>query len=91
MSQYKVGKSTITDIKKSEPKLREFKAEKEQLGMRNAAKKAKAMKSSVNEELDRALYIWFRQMREKNFPVSGPLLLEKVSSKTSSDNFCKTL
>ena len=83
MSQYKIGKSTISDIKKSEPKLRKFKAEKEQLGMRNAAKKAKAMKASVNEELDRALYIWFRQMREKNYPVSGPLLLQKVGSKNS--------
>ena len=77
--KFNIGKSTISDIKRSEQKLKDFKSEKSQLGIKNAAKKSKCMKSAGNEELDRALYIWFRQLREKNIPVSGPILLEKVS------------
>ena len=30
------------------------------------------------DKLDQALYIWFRQQREKNIPVSGALLQEKA-------------
>ena len=42
------------------------------------AKKVKTMKVGEYEKLDEALYIWFRQQREKNVPVSGPLLMEKA-------------
>ena len=28
--------------------------------------------------VDQALYVWFRQMREKGVPVTGPILLEKA-------------
>ena len=38
----------------------------------------KAMKMGSYEKLDAALYIWFRQQRVKNIPVSGPFLQEKA-------------
>ena len=78
MWTYNIGKSTISDIKKSEPQLRQFSASKEQLGIKNAAQKAKSMKSSDHEELNQALYIWFRQLREKNVQISGPILRKKI-------------
>ena len=36
------------------------------------------MKIGEYEKLDYALYIWFRQQRELNIPVSGALLQEKA-------------
>ena len=39
---------------------------------------AKTRKVGEYKKLDEALYIWFRQQRDKNIPVSGPLLLEKA-------------
>ena len=51
---------------------------KEQVGLPKASLNAKTLKSASYDELDRALYIWFRQMREKNIPISGPILMEKV-------------
>ena len=38
----------------------------------------KTMKMGSYEKLDAALYIWFRQQRENNIPVSGPFLQEKA-------------
>ena len=39
---------------------------------------AKTMKIGDYEKLGEALYIWFRQQRELNFPVSGAILQEKA-------------
>ena len=78
MNLYGIGKSTVCDIKNSEEKLREFAATREQVGIKNPAKTAKIMKQSNYELLDSALYIWFKQMRERNAPISGPILMEKV-------------
>ena len=33
------------------------------------------MKISEYQKLDEALYIWFRQQREKGMPITGPLLI----------------
>ena len=41
MSQFSIGKSTLNDILRSEGKFKKFKAEKEELGLRGAAKPAK--------------------------------------------------
>ena len=38
----------------------------------------KTMKMGSYEKLDAALYIWFRQQRENNIPLSGPFLQEKA-------------
>lgn len=59
--------------------MKEFSAKKSQLGMTKATKLAKTMRSGENELLDQALFIWFRQCREKNVPVTGPILMEKAA------------
>ena len=79
MSQFSIGKSTLNDILRSEEKFKKFKAEKEELGLTGAAKTAKKVKGGYFDKLDSALYIWFRQEREKGCPVTGPILLEKAS------------
>ena len=75
--KYGIGRSTITDIKKQEGKLRLFKQRMTELGVKNI--KVKAMKIGAHEKLDDALYIWFRQQREKSVPVTGVLLQEKAT------------
>lgn len=77
--KYGIGKSTISDIKKKETEMRAYVSQKTQLGMAKCVKDAKTMHQGYNEELDQALYIWFKQCREKNIPVTGPLLMEKAS------------
>ena len=74
--KYGIGRSTVADIKKNESKLREYKERKTTFGFKKV--QAKVMKSGSYELLDAALYIWFRQRREKNLPVSGALLKEKA-------------
>ena len=80
MKTYGIGKSTISDIKKKEQEFKEFVSKKAQLGIKNADKVTKVMKTGSNNELDQTLYLWFRQCREKNIPVTGPILLEKASA-----------
>lgn len=79
MNQYNIGKSTLNDILRNEDKLKKFKAEKEGLGIPGAAETAKQIKGGNFDKLDSALYIWFRQEREKGCPITGPVLLEKAS------------
>ena len=79
MNQYNIGKSTLNDILRNEDKLKKFKAEKEGLGIPGAAETAKQIKGGNFDKLDSALYIWFRQQREKGCPITGPVLLEKAS------------
>ena len=79
MSQFSIGKSTLNDILRSEVKFKKFKAEKDELGLRVAAKTAKIVEGNVFDKLNSALYIWFRQEREKGCTVTGPILLEKAS------------
>ena len=45
-SQFSIGKSTINDILKSEVKFKKLKAEKEELGLRGAAKMAKIVEEA---------------------------------------------
>ena len=79
MNQFKIGKSTLNDILRSEEKFAQFKAEKNELGIPGAVKTCKAIKYGGFDKLDSALYIWFRQQREKGCPVTGPILIGKAS------------
>ena len=36
------------------------------------------MKVGEYEKLNQALYVWFRQERERNTPVTGPKITEKA-------------
>ena len=76
--KYGIGRSTVADIKKSKSKLLSYKKKTLDMGRLKATEERKAMKLGTFEKLDEALYIWFRQQREKNIPVSGSLLQEKA-------------
>ena len=73
--KYGIGKSTVSDIKNGEDKILSFKDRMITFDKRTA----KCMKLGKFIELDEALYMWFRQEREKGCPVSGPLLAEKAN------------
>ena len=74
--KYGIGRSTVADIKKSASKLEAFKKKMVDMGFKKAS--AKTMKIGDYEKLDEAVYIWFRQQRELNIPVSGAILQEKA-------------
>ena len=74
--KYGIGRSTITDIKNSKAKLQSFKEKMKEMGLKEVT--AKSMKIGAFEKPDEALYIWFRQQREKDVAVNGSLLQEKV-------------
>ena len=62
---YGIGWSTIVDIETSQHKLEWFSKK-----MVDSMKKTKTMKVGEFPKLDEALYIWFRQQREKAMPVT---------------------
>ncbi|KAJ8030305.1 Jerky protein-like-like [Holothuria leucospilota] len=70
-----VGKSTISDIKKTGPKLKEF-ASNMELSSSPASKKT--MRLSKDSELDDTLSLWFIQKRSEGIPVRGDILKEKA-------------
>ena len=80
MLKYNIGKSTVNDICKSQETLKNFKMSKCELGIAKCVKATKSMKGEMFDKLDNALYLWFRQQREKGIPITGPILLEKTSS-----------
>ncbi|PRD35589.1 UNVERIFIED_CONTAM: Jerky-like protein [Trichonephila clavipes] len=69
---YNVGKSTISDIKKSRETILNFASK---LDSEDGSKKRKTMREANDVALDRALYLWFSQRRSKGDPISGPLLI----------------
>ena len=76
MNQFSICKSILNSILRSQEK---FKAEKDELGLTGAPKTAKKVMWGYFDKLDSALYIWFRQEREKSCLVTGPILLNKAS------------
>ena len=74
--RYGVGRSTVADIKRNASKLEKIKQKTVEMGFKKAT--FKVMKIGEYEKLDKELYIWFRQQRELNIPVSGILLQEKA-------------
>ena len=75
---FNIGKSNPKDICKSEEKLKSFQMSKQEMGMSNMTKTTKSLKKRMFDQLDDALYNWFRQQRGKGFPITGPILLEKA-------------
>ncbi len=65
--QYGVGHSMITDLKKNEHKIQEFSATLENQGI--ASKNRKIMRLAKEEDLEKALFMWFTQRRGQGTPV----------------------
>ena len=73
--EYDIGRSTVLDIKRNKTKLELFSRKMVDMGMN---KGTKIMKVGEYEKLDQALYVWFKQEREKNTPITGPIIAEKA-------------
>ena len=71
--EYGVGRSTISDMKSTESKLREFLSHSN-----NDSRSRCTMKLSADENLDRLLYTWFLEERSKGTYLSGPIIREKA-------------
>ena len=72
---YNVGKATITGIKSQKHAPLNFAS---QLDDEGGLKKRKVMKTAQDTKLDKAVYMWFIQERNRGQPISGPLLCEKA-------------
>ena len=79
MDQYNLGKSTLYNLLKNEKQFQKFESDKDELRIPSAAKVTKRICTGSFDELDNALYIWFRQQRERGCPISGPALLVKAA------------
>ena len=77
VEKYGIARSTIANIKKDALKVEAFKKKSMEMGFWKAT--PKTINNGEYEKLDKALYIWFRQQRELNDPVSVALLQEKAS------------
>lgn len=66
--EYGIGRSTIADIKRKENEIRRYKRKATELGVQRPRKN---MKMGQDEELESALFIWFRQKREEGIPLTG--------------------
>ena len=73
--KYGIGRTTVGDIKRNREKILAFKKGMLDMGM---TRKAKVMKLSDNIQLEKAVYIWFKQKRMEGVPISGPMLCEKA-------------
>jgi len=70
-----VGESTVKDWKKNKEQLRRFVG-----ASTSGMDKRSTLKKPTSEELDAAVWMWFVQQRNNNFPVSGAILKEKAVS-----------
>ncbi|XP_018576379.1 tigger transposable element-derived protein 2-like [Anoplophora glabripennis] len=71
--KYGVGKSTITDLRKKEQKIRSFVAQTEKgPGLR------KTLKLPENPVLEEALFTWFLEQRRRHVPLSGEIVMHKA-------------
>lgn len=72
---YNIGKATVTDIKKNRDAILAF-ALKIESG--DGVKKRKVMKRAKNQDLEKAMEMWFIQKMSSNEPISGALICEKA-------------
>ena len=77
--KFGIGKSTITTLKKNEVKIREFASTL--LESNSMSGSRKVMRLAKDEELDRALYIWFVQ---DEATASSLLLLKRIRDLAAS-------
>jgi hypothetical protein len=74
-AKFKIGNQTVCDIIKKKDELHKFVTA---LDTFNGTSNRKSTKCSKFEDLDTAVFNWFKQKRADGHPVSGPLLAEKA-------------
>ena len=75
-SEFGIGNSTVTDIKKNESSIRSFVSTMESLSV--SSKERKIMRLADDEKVDEAVYLWYVQKRSQGIPITGPILREKA-------------
>ncbi|KFM65707.1 Src kinase-associated phosphoprotein 2, partial [Stegodyphus mimosarum] len=73
--EYKVGTSTISNIKQNSESILEYASI---LYNENDDSPRKMMRGAKNEQVDRAVYAWFLEARSQGQPISGPIICEKA-------------
>jgi hypothetical protein len=73
--EFNIGNETVHDIIKKKDELHKFVTSSVTF---NGTLNRKSTKRSKFEDLDTAVFIWFKQKRVDGCPVSGPLLTEKA-------------
>ena len=68
----------MSDIRKNREKIGKFGQDATEMGMK---KKAKTMKLGADKNVKEALYVWFKQKRLEEVPISGLMLQEIFFSK----------
>ncbi len=85
--EFDLGKSTVSDIKRNEVKLKTFAA---QMDSKEGSRKRKTMKKANTKFDDALLYLWFSQKRSQGVPISGPLVMAKqLNEKMVSSGWLK--
>ena len=74
-SEYDLGKSTVSDLKRDQGKIRKFAKEAKDSGM--VAERC-LVRRADDDRFDKAMHLWFSQERAKGTPLSGPLVMEKA-------------
>lgn len=72
-TEYGVGRSTITDIKKKKSKIEQYMKSHEAESSQRLT-----LKQAENPNVESALYTWFLQQRSRNLTISGEILQEKA-------------
>lgn len=65
-ADYGVGEVTVGDWRRNRSNLEQF-----AITSGNAITTRKSMKSAEFDKIDKALFLWFTQVREKGVPMSG--------------------
>ncbi|KAH8008974.1 hypothetical protein HPB51_008545 [Rhipicephalus microplus] len=73
-AKYGVSDTTVSTIYKNKDKLRQ------QLQQDSFSLSRKRIRTSKYEDVDAALFRWFREVRAQSIPVSGPMLQQKAKS-----------
>uniref|UniRef100_A0A8C4TJD3 Jerky protein homolog-like n=1 Tax=Erpetoichthys calabaricus TaxID=27687 RepID=A0A8C4TJD3_ERPCA len=74
-SEFNIVNQTVRDIVRKKDELYKFVTSSDTF---NGTSACKTTKGSKFDDLDRAVFEWFKQKRAEGCPVSGPLLLEKA-------------
>ena len=71
--KFDIAPSTLSTFLKNKEKIRGNR----QVGLFSG--KQKKMRLSCNQTIDRALFLWIKQVRAKSVPLSGPVIKEKAN------------
>ena len=72
--EYNLAPSTLSTFLKDKSKI--LKTQEVQI----FGKKSKRMRKAQHEDVEDAVFIWFKQARANNIPINGPVIMAKADS-----------